>query len=44
VEQEHPQVRATYERWGYRPVATSQPFADAPLYDAMVLDLTRPAA
>lgn len=43
VEREHPRVRATYERWGYRPVAVSQPFADAPLYDAMILDLTAPA-
>lgn len=39
VEREHPRVRATYERWGYRAVATSQPFADSPLYDAMVLTL-----
>lgn len=39
VEREHPQVRATYERWGYEAVGTSQPYEDAPLYDAMVLDL-----
>jgi GNAT superfamily N-acetyltransferase len=39
VEHEHPRVRATYERWGYRAVATSRPFHDSPLYDAMVLDL-----
>lgn len=39
VERAHPRVRATYERWGYRAVATSQPFPDAPVYDAMVLDL-----
>jgi GNAT superfamily N-acetyltransferase len=40
VDREHPRVRATYERWGYRWVAGSQPFPDSPLYDVMVLDLT----
>jgi GNAT superfamily N-acetyltransferase len=39
VEQAHPRVRATYERWGYRAVATSQPYPDAPAYDALVLEL-----
>ncbi|MEC3997212.1 GNAT family N-acetyltransferase [Actinacidiphila sp. DG2A-62] len=43
VERDHPRVRATYDRWGYRAVATSRPSPDAPWYDAMVLDL-RPAA
>ncbi|WP_225848205.1 GNAT family N-acetyltransferase [Streptomyces sp. HPF1205] len=40
VEQSHPRVRATYERWGYQAVATSRPYPDAPAYDAMVLDLS----
>lgn len=40
VERTHPRVRATYERWGYQAVGTSQPFPDSPLYDAMVLVLT----
>lgn len=44
VERDHPRVRTTYERWGYRAVATSRPFPDSPLYDAMVLDLMAPAA
>lgn len=39
VERENTKARALYERWGYRAVATSQPTPDAPLYDAMVLDL-----
>lgn len=39
VDRTHPRVRATYERWGYRAVATAQPFPDSPVYDAMVLDL-----
>lgn len=39
VERENTRARAMYERWGYRAVATSQPIPDAPLYDAMVLDL-----
>lgn len=38
VERDHPRVRATYERWGYHVVGTSQPYPDSPLYDAMVLD------
>lgn len=40
VEETHPRVRATYERWGYRTVGRLQPTVDAPQYDAMVLDLT----
>ena len=39
VEREHPRVRGTYERSGHRAVAPSQPFADSPSYDAMVLSL-----
>jgi ribosomal protein S18 acetylase RimI-like enzyme len=42
VERENTRARALYERWGYRPVATSLPTPDAPLYDVMVLDLARP--
>ncbi|MBT2387503.1 GNAT family N-acetyltransferase [Streptomyces sp. ISL-11] len=32
-------ARATYAAWGYRLVGRSQPWDDAPVYDAMVLDL-----
>jgi ribosomal protein S18 acetylase RimI-like enzyme len=39
VERENTRARALYERWGYRPVATSQPTPDAPPYDVMVLEL-----
>ena len=39
VEHEHPRVRALYESWGYQHVGELLPFPDAPLYDAMVLDL-----
>jgi ribosomal protein S18 acetylase RimI-like enzyme len=39
VERENMRAKALYERWGYRAVATSRPTPDAPLYDAMVLDL-----
>jgi GNAT superfamily N-acetyltransferase len=39
VDRTHPRVRAAYERWGYRAVATAQPFPDSPAFDAMVLDL-----
>ncbi|MFJ2865315.1 GNAT family N-acetyltransferase [Kitasatospora sp. NPDC087314] len=35
VEEEHPRVRALYERWGYRWMGTMQPFPDAPRYDSM---------
>lgn len=42
VESDHVRVRETYERWGSRRVASSQPFPDSPLYEAMVLRL-RPA-
>ncbi|NUS17013.1 MAG: GNAT family N-acetyltransferase [Streptomyces sp.] len=39
VERANNRARAMYERWGYRAVATALPTPDAPLYDAMVLDL-----
>jgi GNAT superfamily N-acetyltransferase len=39
VEEEHPKVRALYERWGYQRVARDQPTADAPAYDMMVRPL-----
>jgi GNAT superfamily N-acetyltransferase len=39
VEETHPRVRATYERWGYRTVGQLKPAADAPVYYAMILDL-----
>lgn len=35
VEQDHPRVRALYERWGYQRVAEVKPFPDAPGYDLM---------
>jgi GNAT superfamily N-acetyltransferase len=39
VEQEHPKVRALYERWGYRWMGVMQPYPDAPRYDSMILPL-----
>jgi len=39
VDETHPRVRATYERWGYRGVGQLRPAEDAPQYDQMVLDL-----
>lgn len=39
VESDHVRVRETYGRWGYRRVASSQPFPDSPRYEAMVLEL-----
>jgi hypothetical protein len=39
VERDHPKVRALYEAWGYEWFGELLPFPDAPLYDAMVLDL-----
>lgn len=32
-------ARAAYAAWGYRRVGRSHPWAEAPVYDAMVLDL-----
>ncbi|MFF4350670.1 GNAT family N-acetyltransferase [Streptomyces sp. NPDC001530] len=39
VERDHPKVRGLYETWGYEWFGEVQPFTDAPLYDAMVLNL-----
>ncbi|WP_405908655.1 N-acetyltransferase [Streptomyces sp. NBC_00828] len=39
VERDHPKVRGRYETWGYAWFGEVQPFADAPLYDAMNLPL-----
>lgn len=39
VEETHPRVRATYGRWGYRTVGRLRPADDAPVYEAMVMDL-----
>jgi GNAT superfamily N-acetyltransferase len=39
VERDHPKVRALYEAWGYEWFGEVQPFPDAPLYDAMLLQL-----
>ena len=39
VEETHPRVRATYQRWGYQAVGQLRPTTDAPQYIAMVLDL-----
>jgi ribosomal protein S18 acetylase RimI-like enzyme len=32
-------ARSAYEHWGYAQVGTIRPWPEAPLYDAMVLDL-----
>jgi len=40
VERDHPKVRALYEAWGYEWFGEVLPFADAPLYDAMMLRLS----
>ncbi|MFJ8277605.1 GNAT family N-acetyltransferase [Streptomyces griseoviridis] len=37
VEREHPKVRGLYEAWGYEWFGEVLPFADAPLYDALIL-------
>jgi ribosomal protein S18 acetylase RimI-like enzyme len=34
-------ARSAYERWGYARVGAIRPWPEAPLYDAMVLDLRR---
>ncbi|WP_369244314.1 hypothetical protein [Streptomyces sp. R41] len=39
VERDHPKVRGLYEMWGYEWFDEVQPFTDASLYDAMVLNL-----
>ncbi|WP_055731103.1 GNAT family N-acetyltransferase [Kitasatospora sp. MBT66] len=35
VEEEHPKVRALYERWGYTWMGSMQPYPDSPRYDSM---------
>lgn len=39
VEQEHPRVRALYERWGYVPMGVMQPYPDSPRYDSLIRPL-----
>ncbi|MFD7983876.1 GNAT family N-acetyltransferase [Kitasatospora indigofera] len=39
VEEDHPRVRAVYERWGYSWMGTMQPYSDAPRYDSMIRPL-----
>ena len=41
VERAHPRVRALYEGWGYRWLGEVLPFPDAPVYDAMIMLLSR---
>ncbi|MEV7928611.1 MULTISPECIES: GNAT family N-acetyltransferase [unclassified Kitasatospora] len=36
VEEDHPKVRALYERWGYTWMGTMQPYPDSPRYDSML--------
>ncbi len=40
VERDHPKVRALYEAWGYEWFGEVMPFPDAPLYDALILQVT----
>ncbi|WP_051711678.1 GNAT family N-acetyltransferase [Streptomyces sp. NRRL S-350] len=35
VEEDHPRVRALYERWGYTEMGTMQPYPDSPRYVSM---------
>ncbi|MEU1824159.1 GNAT family N-acetyltransferase [Streptomyces abikoensis] len=39
VDSTHPKVRSLYEDWGYKPVGTSQPFTDSPLFIVMIRPL-----
>lgn len=39
VERDHPGVRRLYESWGYQWLGEALPFPDAPLYDALVMQL-----
>lgn len=34
-------ARSAYVKWGYRKIGQSQPWDEAPVYDSMVLDLSR---
>ncbi|MER7582623.1 GNAT family N-acetyltransferase [Kitasatospora sp. NPDC097691] len=36
VQEDHPRVRALYERWGYSRMGTMQPYPDGPRYDSML--------
>ncbi|GGQ94662.1 GNAT family N-acetyltransferase [Kitasatospora griseola] len=36
VEEEHPRVRALYERWGYNAMGVMQPYDDGPRYTSML--------
>ncbi|MFE7593379.1 GNAT family N-acetyltransferase [Kitasatospora sp. NPDC057512] len=36
VEEDHPRVKALYERWGYSRMGTMQPYPDGPRYDSML--------
>ncbi|MFJ8437493.1 GNAT family N-acetyltransferase [Kitasatospora griseola] len=40
VEEDHPRVRALYERWGYTEMGTMQPYADGPRYTSMWRPIT----
>jgi GNAT superfamily N-acetyltransferase len=42
VEQENTAAKAAYTRWGWRRIGRLQPFPDAPMYEAMLLDLRAP--
>ncbi|AUG79300.1 hypothetical protein CFP65_4556 [Kitasatospora sp. MMS16-BH015] len=39
VEQDHPKVRALYERWGYQLTGVMQPYPDSPRYDSLIRQL-----
>lgn len=41
VELDNAPAAAAYEKWGYKPIGTQQPFPDSPVYRTMVLN--RPA-
>lgn len=35
-------AQTAYAKWGYRKIGQSQPWDDAPVYDSMVLELSKP--
>jgi GNAT superfamily N-acetyltransferase len=39
VDSTHPRVQRLYESWDYKKVGNRQPFADSPLYAAMIKEL-----
>lgn len=41
VEPDNMAARLAYESWGWRKIGELQPFSDAPVYDAMILDLRK---